>query len=923
MGFANAEMFFSSEGNGVITIEKIGRGARGLLDYISQVEKTGSDHPFMTNMVGVNGDLSPRSLAAEFKSIRRLKPNLSRAVAHLVVSCGNGLSSDQLKVAIETTLRVNGYGNSMYAAFVHIDTAREHIHIFASRIYVSEDGKPEVVSDSNSYKRVHAGSREVERILEIAPVVVKEIDRRAGRDGKAKHRAEHRRANLQVRDLRDSTDSDLVANIQKLKGKGRKVETKEKILTVENKYELISDIALQEAAKHVSSNEWKLAVEKRLGEELGESDAEVIFHRRGSDPAAEILGWSLLTGGANGTAVKGSSMSRSASWRGIQQLLARTAEERRDRARRQRNSGELIDSSAALAQAMKTRAAKPGFVAGALGAQARIRPVGAPEPVRGKPGLELDGYRCAKNGATWEYLRAEGDERVFFQDLPGGAVSISHAALSADPGQAIRDWLRLAVARHGNILELQGALLEDDEMRAIFIQAAAELDGLVVQPLADEISAVRAGSAKAAAAAPGAVSLDFLEVESAASAGEGAPSTELIAAARGVLASQRLAGVGLDDAVSRLMSAAQRALEEGASPALRAFQADALTLSRRLLVAGGKADGDLEREIVFAHLAGAVADLEAADGDGVEAPSQGKGNFVVEALNDLGVSHESDVARLDALEALGLGVQRGTSSPRAVPPLPGQRDLDGRLQRANQVAALAKLLSPLPTEAEAARMRAAELAGVELLWSRLEPVREWASVTAERHQREAFLGRSSAQEIARASAEADARMAGSPLATEVTRLAAVDVRAKLDAAKVGFEGMGLLEKAAEAVSGRRAAEVSNLEDELRRSEHASLRARREFEESEAGKLAAAEIERRQAAFWAEREALNQPFIGTLAHSLGAILAKLARWVAAAVRRESKDGDARRQREQLVEEARLEAGGGAEGQGGGDRRERQR
>lgn len=220
-------------------------------------------------------------------------------------------------------------------------------------------------------------------------------------------------------------------------------------------------------------------------------------------------------------------------------------------------------------------------------------------------------------------------------------------------------------------------------------------------------------------------------------------------------------------------------------------------------------------------------------------------------------------------------------------------------------------------------MRAAELAGVELLWSRLEPVREWASVTAERHQREAFLGRSSAQEIARASAEADARMAGSPLATEVTRLAAVDVRAKLDAAKVGFEGMGLLEKAAEAVSGRRAAEVSNLEDELRRSEHASLRARREFEESEAGKLAAAEIERRQAAFWAEREALNQPFIGTLAHSLGAILAKLARWVAAAVRRESKDGDARRQREQLVEEARLEAGGGAEGQGGGDRRERQR
>lgn len=225
-------------------------------------------------------------------------------------------------------------------------------------------------------------------------------------------------------------------------------------------------------------------------------------------------------------------------------------------------------------------------------------------------------------------------------------------------------------------------------------------------------------------------------------------------------------------------------------------------------------------------------------------------------------------------------------------------------------------------------MGAAELRGVELLWGQLGPVKDWASITAERHQREAALGRSSAQEIALASAEADARVAGAPLATQVTRLAAADVRAKLNAAKAGFEGMGFLERAAESVSGRRAAEVSQLEDELRRSERASLRARREFDESEAGKLAATEIERRQAAYWAEKEALDQPFVGTLAQSLAQVLAKLARWVAAAVRRETKDDQDQRQREQIAEEARLEAGGavadgGAEGQSVGGRREQQR
>ncbi len=589
-----------------------------------------------------------------------------------------------------------------------------------------------------------------------------------------------------------------------------------------------------------SESEFKESLEKDLEEQgIGR---QVKFARRGAEN--EIYGFSLVSD--LGSGIKGSELGRHLSWTKVAAEIAENQARRRRMARAA--DAEVMEASIALASL-----ARPA-------AQAALGQVPGPLADVGMPvaGFQMQRQETGEGRVYYQYLDGAGDVAFQDQDVPDAIL------IFAQTDDAVLAAVKLAVQRHGPVLDCSGAALQDPEFRRRLVVAACAA-GAVIHPLQAEIAthrqalAAAADAKRKAEAKPTEPALDFLNV---AAANDGDEDEG-----------------GVDPAAGGSAGASAAAASEGEGAPLA-----------QLI--------DLRRAVEAAE--------ESAE---PEAPEHDEGDFVVEALKDLGASHEADVARLDALDALGLGVSLSRGfPPRVVPPLPGQRDIDGRLQRAHQVTALAKLLPPIPTEAEAARMGAAELRGVELLWGQLGPVKEWASVTAERHQREAALGRSSAQEIALASAESDARVAGLPLATEVTRLATADVRAKLNAAKAGFEGMGFLEKAAESVSGRRAAEVSQLEDELRRSERASLRARREFDESEAGKLAATEIERRQAAYWAEKEALDQPFIGTLAQSLAQVLAKLARWVAAAVRRETKDVQDLRQREQIVEEARLEAGG---------------
>lgn len=107
----------------------LGKGARGLLSYISKVEKTGSTSPFFSNMAGT----TPRELAAEVAALRMLRPNLSKAIGHLVLSSDpkdRKLSDDEWRLAVTTALKTHNAEQAAFAAYRHADTDHDHIHIF-------------------------------------------------------------------------------------------------------------------------------------------------------------------------------------------------------------------------------------------------------------------------------------------------------------------------------------------------------------------------------------------------------------------------------------------------------------------------------------------------------------------------------------------------------------------------------------------------------------------------------------------------------------------------------------------------------------------------------------------------------------------------------------------------------------------------
>ena len=117
-----------------------GKGFRGALEYDLKNEQ-GSI--IDTNMDG----RSPRELAAEFGEIRKLRPNLGKAVLHvsLAASPGEHLTDAQwLKIG---QYYINGMNlnQNQYVMSRHTDTEHEHIHMVVNRIQF--DGK--VTSDSH------------------------------------------------------------------------------------------------------------------------------------------------------------------------------------------------------------------------------------------------------------------------------------------------------------------------------------------------------------------------------------------------------------------------------------------------------------------------------------------------------------------------------------------------------------------------------------------------------------------------------------------------------------------------------------------------------------------------------------------------------------------------------------------------------
>uniref|UniRef100_D5X3W5 DNA topoisomerase n=1 Tax=Thiomonas intermedia (strain K12) TaxID=75379 RepID=D5X3W5_THIK1 len=140
-----------------------GRGFRGALAYDLGKEQ---GRILASNMAG----RTPRELAAEFGAVRRLRPNLGKAVLHVSLSAavGEKLTDAQWQQIAQHYLRGMGLTNNPFIVTRHTDTEHEHIHLLVSRITLS--GK--VVSDGRDYARQEVLMREIEKefgLQSVAP----------------------------------------------------------------------------------------------------------------------------------------------------------------------------------------------------------------------------------------------------------------------------------------------------------------------------------------------------------------------------------------------------------------------------------------------------------------------------------------------------------------------------------------------------------------------------------------------------------------------------------------------------------------------------------------------------------------------------------------------------------------------------------
>ena len=140
-----------------------GKGFRGALDYDLGKE---AGRILDTNMAGD----TPRELSAEFGSIRKLRPNLSKAVLHVSLSAAPGekLSDAQWTDIGRKYLAGMDLTDNQYLITRHTDTEHEHIHILANRI----TNAGQVISDSQDYQRQEVLMRAIEReyaLQQLAP----------------------------------------------------------------------------------------------------------------------------------------------------------------------------------------------------------------------------------------------------------------------------------------------------------------------------------------------------------------------------------------------------------------------------------------------------------------------------------------------------------------------------------------------------------------------------------------------------------------------------------------------------------------------------------------------------------------------------------------------------------------------------------
>lgn len=130
-----------------------GKGFRGALNYLlgERGQIIGG------NMAG----RTARELAAEFKTVRQLRPKVGKAVVHIPLSAhpsDRTLTDAEMAAIAERLATALGYEHSPRVVIRHHDTEHQHIHLLLSKI----DSNGQAVSDAHDYRKADQVMRQIE-----------------------------------------------------------------------------------------------------------------------------------------------------------------------------------------------------------------------------------------------------------------------------------------------------------------------------------------------------------------------------------------------------------------------------------------------------------------------------------------------------------------------------------------------------------------------------------------------------------------------------------------------------------------------------------------------------------------------------------------------------------------------------------------
>jgi hypothetical protein len=133
-------------------------------------EQDGMQHQGRAEVLDYNlcfGDL--QDMTEQFRDVQKLSRNVEKPVLHLTLRAapGDELTRAQWIEIGRAATQEFGIDKNQYVTILHKDTPEPHIHIVANR--VGYDGK--VASDSNSYARMAALNRRLEKKYNLAEVL--------------------------------------------------------------------------------------------------------------------------------------------------------------------------------------------------------------------------------------------------------------------------------------------------------------------------------------------------------------------------------------------------------------------------------------------------------------------------------------------------------------------------------------------------------------------------------------------------------------------------------------------------------------------------------------------------------------------------------------------------------------------------------